>query len=198
MLGTVNDAVLFVQRRLGEASPRAFQIEVVNRFIGVGQITWLGLSNDGTVSTFPRDVLELKRGLGVKGDWRCHSSPKMRPLNSLLKLFAPGVSSINSRQVVMVCEEDDKFIDERDQRPPGKTVRAGEQGENIRLTGLNLAEVPFGSTLLFISPAGEVSPATLFGTGSHANTLTFMVQSSGRLGNTIEVGWFVAVFRDKI
>ena len=197
MLDTIEDAVHFVQLKLGEASPRLFQINAVKAFIGVGQVTWLGLSN-GTTCSFERQVLALKRGQGVRGDWRCHPSPKMRLPNLLLSLFVPGTTAVNLCQVVLVAEEDDKFIDERDQRPAGATVRPGEQCENIRLMGLDLEKVPFGSTLFFISPHGEVSPATLFVTASRESTLTLMVQSSSKRGDTIGAGWFVAAFMDKI
>lgn len=196
-LTTVDEARLFVLGLLGQASPRKLQLALKDQFIGVGQITWLGLCHD-TNASFYRDAITLRRGFGVKGDKRSGSSPASWLADKLFTFFLPRTTSVNVRQVTWVADEDDEFFEWDGGEYPGQIVTAGAQGENIRTCGLDLAKVPFGSSLFFVSPAGELSPASLFVTGSRSNVLTLMVRSSGNRGNEIGVGWFVAAFTDEL
>lgn len=197
-LTTVDEATLFVQGVLSGVSPRGEQLDAQSRFIGVGQITWLGVMDREDVNaTSFRSTIWLRRGVGVREDRRCSSSPGKRQTDPLFQYLLPNVTSIGLGEVWLVAEEDDAYR-QRDAQAQGvkPNLAPGSQGENIRLCGLDLAQVPFGSTLYVIQPegGGGLVPLSLYVTGSQTNTLTLKVRSSRNLSDPLRLSWFLAAF----
>lgn len=200
MLTTVDEATLHVRGVLAGASPRSAELSMRQRFIGVGQITWLGIMDrEGVESTFFRSIIYMRRGVGIRGDRRCSSSPKKRRQDPLFSYLLPGVTSVARHEAWLVGEEDDRYrATEEYKRRHGDRLMPGAQGENIRVCGLNLAEIGFGSRLYVMKPDGVFSSLTLDVTGSKDNTLTLKVASSDNLSDPIMVGWFIAAFVDEL
>ncbi|HVI69661.1 MAG TPA: hypothetical protein VM581_04345 [Magnetospirillaceae bacterium] len=203
MLTTVDEATLFVQSKLAQAAPRSLELHMTSRFLGVGQITWLGvMDREGIDITFFRSTIYVRRGVGVREDRRCSSSPKKRQHDHLLQHLLPGVTSVTMREAWLVAEEDDMYRETAAYQEPHRQKEVptapGAQGENIRVCGLDLSGLPFGSTLYVFGPDGTFSTVSLYVTGSERNTLTLKVRSSRNLSDPISLGWFIAAFRDAV
>lgn len=196
MLTTVDEATLHVRGVLAGASPRSAELSMRHRFIGVGQITWLGvMDREGVESTFFRSTIYLRRGVGIRGDRRCSSSPSKRRQDPLFNYLLPGVTSIATHEAWLVAEEDDRYrATEEYKERHGDRLAPGAQGENIRVCGLNLAEVGFGSRLYVMESDGVFSSLTLDVTGSKDNMLTLKVASSGNISDPLMMGWFIVAF----
>lgn len=192
MLTTIQEATLFMQGKLGQAAPRSRQLALQDRFIGVGQIIWLGISRD-TEASFARPSITLRRGVGVVGDRRSGHSRRPGYTDPLADLLLPGITTANTEQVTLVSQEDADVLELHDSYPYPAVI-GGAQSENIRTTGLKLERVPFGGTIWMFSPEGEVSPATLLVIGSYRNCLKLAVHSANPRGNAIGLHWFVAAF----
>jgi MOSC domain-containing protein YiiM len=95
-------------------------------------------SADYTFSKRSVDAITLVAGIGVEGD--AHAGPKVMHRSRIKR----DPDQPNLRQVHLIQSE---LFDEV--AAAGFTVRAGELGENITTTGIDLLALPTGTTLRF-------------------------------------------------
>jgi MOSC domain-containing protein YiiM len=105
-------------------------------------------SSSHTISKTPSPSIILVTGLGVQGD--CHSGTSVQ--HQALRQTNP--SAPNLRQVHLIPVESLKKVSNK--LSNGKPLSAGEVGENITTEGIELASLPRGTELHFVSP-GETS-----------------------------------------
>jgi MOSC domain-containing protein YiiM len=99
-------------------------------------VTALATAADHRFSKQPVDRLTLLAGLGVAGDAHCGASVKHR------SRVAKDPSQPNLRQVHLI---DEAFV--ADRAAQGFALPVGAIGENIRVDGLTLIDLPTGAQL---------------------------------------------------
>jgi MOSC domain-containing protein YiiM len=110
----------------------------------MGKVTFVSRSAAHTMAKSGQDSIELLAGLGVEGDAHAGETVKHR------SRVARDPSQPNLRQVHLIHAELHEEL-----RQKGFDVAAGQMGENITTTGIDLLGLPTGARLR-IGPAAVV------------------------------------------
>ncbi|KAL2852061.1 pyruvate kinase-like protein [Aspergillus pseudoustus] len=110
-------------------------------------------SSSHSISKTPSPSITLVTGLGVQGD--CHSGTSVQ--HQALRERTPNAP--NLRQVHLIPMESLQKVSAK--LPGGKSLTAGEVGENITTEGIDLVGLPRGTELHFVAPGQATSKAVV-------------------------------------